>query len=104
MAARRKAPAEAPAGARDIPEILDRILKGESVSASDLRLAAGAAAAVRRNWLKDFSEAIGFLDGSNPAYEAFKNCTQSMLTLFVQHGLVSAAEAQQIWVEVEARG
>lgn len=103
--ARRKPPATVPAEAlgRDVPEILDRILAGQQVDVADLQVAGAAAAALRRNWLKDLSEAIGFLQTGTPQFEAFKNCTQSMLTLFVQHGLVSADEAQKIWMAIEER-
>jgi hypothetical protein len=95
--ARRKAPAAA------VHNILDRLLAGEEVGPAEALLAAESAAALRRNWVKDLGEAVGFLRGGTPEFESFKRCTQSMMTLFLQYGFVSAAEAQQIWVAIEAR-
>lgn len=105
MAIKRKASPEVPAVAltQEIYEILDRITRAERVKVAELQVAAAAAARLRTTWLQELSEALGFLQPGTPEFQAFKNCTQSMLTLFVQNGIISAGEMQHIWREIEAR-
>lgn len=99
--ARRKA--EPSAGAREVPHVLDRLLAGQPVAPAELRAAADSAATLRRNWLKDMGEAVGYLQAGTPQYEAFKNCSHSMMDLFVQHGIITGAESQRIWLAIEER-
>lgn len=103
--ARRKAPAEVPARAllQEVHEVLDAVGSGAAVDVAQLQVAAAAAAGLRRTWLQELSEAIGFLQPGTPEFQAFKDCTKSMLSLFVQFGLVSAAEMQHIWFAIEQR-
>jgi hypothetical protein len=105
MVRKRKAPPEVPAAAltKEIYEILDQVTRDEPVKVVDLQLVAAAAARLRTTWLQELSEALGFLQPGTPEFQAFKNCTQSMLTLFVQNGIISAGEMQHIWREIEAR-
>lgn len=99
--AKRKVPAVAPV--QEIHEILDAIGSGRSMDPAQLQLVATATAMMRINWLQELSNAIGFLQPWTVEFESFKKCTQTMLTLFVQHGIVSSAEMQRIWMAVEGR-
>jgi hypothetical protein len=96
---KRKVPATA--GVHEIHEILDAVSDGQRADLAQLQLVTTAAASMRRNWLQELSEAIGFLQPRTAEFESFKKCTQTMLTLFVQHGIVSSAEMQHIWMAVE---
>lgn len=102
--AKRKAPPEIPASVQEVNDILDAVGAGKDVGPAQLHLAAIAAAGVRAGWIRGLHEAMGFLRPDTPEYEAFKNCTQSMLELFAQHGFVSTKEMQEIWWTVETRG
>lgn len=101
--AKRKEQPPVPAAALmiELHDILDRVGTGRPVAPEEIQAAAAAAAAMRRDWIRAVSDAIGFLVPGSPETVAFKNCVQSVGTLFVQHGLVSAAEMQTIWATIE---
>lgn len=97
--AKRKAPTAA--SVQEIHEILDAVSAGQEVGGAQLQLVTTAAAMMRRNWLQELSYAMGFLQPRTAEFESFKKCTQTMLTLFVQHGIISSAEMQHVWMAVE---
>lgn len=97
--AKRKVPVVVPV--HEIHEILDAVSDGQRADLAQLQLVANAAALMRRNWLQELSHAMGFLRPMTAEFESFKKCTQTMLTLFVQHGIISSAEMQHIWMSVE---